>query len=151
MKRTCVVLLLLCACLTFGQQTPDETAVWKLEHQYWENVKAGDLTAYRALWHPNFVGWPSVSPKPARKDHITDWIANYTSKGMRLKQYTLEPAASQATGDIVVTHYWITDTWVDKNGKGAPEKTRIMHTWLRTANTWQIISGMSKEVKPAEK
>ncbi|MBA2435862.1 MAG: hypothetical protein H0V54_12415 [Chthoniobacterales bacterium] len=26
--------------------------------------------------------------------------------------------ASEATQNVVVTHYWITDLWVDDNGKG---------------------------------
>ena len=118
------VLLMLCACAAFSQQTPDEVAVWKLEHAYWENVKALDLVSYRALWHPNFVGWPSVSAEPQRKDHITDWIALYTDKGLHLGYYSLKPAASQATGDD-------------------PHTSRITHTWVRVGTGWQIIGGMS--------
>jgi hypothetical protein len=82
MKATMVaVLWLVCVCSVFPEgQSVNEKAVWKLEHSYWEYVKAGDLERYRSLWHPNFVGWPSSSATPARKDHITDWIIKYQKK-----------------------------------------------------------------------
>lgn len=142
-KLLFAVLLMLCASAAFAQKSADEDAVWKLEHAYWENVKALDLVSYRALWHPNFVGWPSVSAEPQRKDHITDWIALYTDKGLHLGSYSLKPAASQATGDIVVTHYWLTSVWMDKDGHGEPHTGRITHTWVRVGTGWQIIGGMS--------
>jgi hypothetical protein len=37
------VLALLLAASCFAQQSADELAVWKLEHSYWESVKALDL------------------------------------------------------------------------------------------------------------
>jgi hypothetical protein len=125
------------------QQPPAEQAVWKLEHSYWEYVKALDLKNYRTLWHPNFVGWPSVSNRPQRKDHITGWIKLETDKGLRLKAYVFNPAASQSTGNIVVDHYWLTMIWTGNNGKQPPSTIRITHTWVRVGNTWKIIGGMS--------
>jgi arylsulfatase A-like enzyme len=38
---------------------------------------------------------------PARL-HITDWITGLTVKGLHLQWYSIEPAASQATENIVV-------------------------------------------------
>jgi hypothetical protein len=144
MQRTCITLLLtLCASVTLAQESPDETAVWKLENSYWEYVKTLDLVSYRALWHADFIGWPYVSPAPQHKDQITDWIDQYTAKGLHLRSYSLRPAASHATDNIVVTYYWLTATWEDKNGHGEPQTSRITHTWLRTSTGWQIFGGMS--------
>ncbi len=152
MRRSLVaVLLLLSVCPAFARQSLDETAVWKLEHSYWDYVKAADLERYRSLWHPDFVGWPSSSATPAGKNHITDWITNSQKKGLHLDSYTLKPAASQATDNLVVTHYWITDRWVDKKGVGKAETSRITHTWIRIPGGWQIISGMSAVVTKAKK
>jgi Domain of unknown function (DUF4440) len=106
-------------------------------------VKALDLEQYKTLWHPSFVGWPYSSATPARKDHITDWIAGYEKKGLRLKSYTLEPAASQATENVVVTQHWITQRRVDKEGTVKTETSRITHTWIQIPGGWQIIGGMS--------
>jgi hypothetical protein len=150
MRRIGIALLFaLCASVSSAQESPDETAVWKLEQSYWNSVKTLDLVSYRALWHADFLGWPYSSPAPQHKDHITDWIDQYTAKGLRLRSYSLRPAASHATRDIVVTYYWLTATWEDKNGHGDPETSRITHTWLRTPTGWQILGGMSAAQPPA--
>jgi ketosteroid isomerase-like protein len=137
------MLLTLCAVAVVAQQSAEEQAVWKLEHTYWEYVKAQDLASYRQLWHDDFVGWPNSSAEPVRKDHISDWITNYAAKGLHLKSNTLKPAASQKSGQLVVVHYWVTMVWAGANGSEQPETIRVMHTWLKGEKGWQIISGMS--------
>lgn len=126
-----------------AQQSDNEKAVWKLETTYWEDVKALDLESYMTLWHDNVIGWPYANSQPARKDHIADWIARYTDKGLRLQWFSIQQAASQSTGDLVVTHFWVTAFWADKAGHGEPSTQRITHTWIKTAKGWQIIAGMS--------
>ena len=143
--------LTLVALTGFAQQSADEQAVWKLEHSYWEHVKAQDVASYKSLWHENFMGWPSFSPQPLRKDHVADWMISYQAKGLRLKSYSLTPAASQATGQSVVVFYQITTEWTGPNASEQSEALRVMHTWLRGDNGWQIISGMSmRETAPKQ-
>lgn len=152
MKRIlAAVLLLLCVCPAFAQkESANERTVWKLEHSYWEYVKAANLGRYRSLWHPDFVGWPSVSPTPVRKDHITDWITDAEKKGLRLGSYTLKPAASQATENVVIIHYWLTEHWVDKQGGGKADTIKLTHTWIQTPGGWQIIGGMAAPITMAK-
>jgi ketosteroid isomerase-like protein len=140
-----------CAFPALAQKSSGEDAVWKLEHSYWDFVKAQDLTSYHALWHPDFVGWPSVSAQPVRKDHITDWITSNAAKGLHLALYSLKPADSQATGQLVVVHYWITFAWQDQSGSGEPHTLRVTHTWVKTDKGWQIIGGMSSPEPEAKK
>ena len=148
-KRVCALLALLVASPAFAQQSPEEQAAWTLEHSYWEYVKAQDLTSYRALWHDDFLGWPSSSAQPVRKDHIADWMTKYAAKGLRLKSYTLKPAASQKSGQLVIVHYWVSMGWIAGNGVEQPETIRVLHTWLKGEKGWQIISGMSmREPQP---
>ena len=150
MRRVCIALLLtLCASIALSQQSPDETTVWKLENSYWNDIKTLDLVSYRALWHADFIGWPYVSSAPQRKAHISDWLDQYTAKGQHLRSYSLRPAASHTTGNIVVTYYWLTATWEDRNGHGDPQTSRITHTWLKTPAGWQILAGMSAAEPPA--
>jgi ketosteroid isomerase-like protein len=145
--RLLVLLLLLVVCTSaMAQQSADEQAVWKLEHDYWNYVKAFDLDGYRTLWHQDFTGWPYMSPSPVHKDHITDWITDYKNKGLHLESFDLKSAASRANPNGVVVFYTITESLVDKNGKVESTTARITHTWIKSGNTWQIISGMSAEV-----
>lgn len=134
---------ILCAMSAFTQQSAEEQAVWRLEHSYWEYVKAQDVALYKGLWHENFLGWPSFSAKPVRKDHVADWLIRYDANGLRLESYDLKPAGTQSTGNLVVVHYLITTVWTKKDSSKQTETGRIMHTWLHDERGWQIISGMS--------
>jgi uncharacterized protein DUF4440 len=131
-----------------GGQANSEAQIWDLEKAYWEYVKDNDLEKYRGLWHDNFVGWPFVSPEPVRKDHITDWIADNASKGLKLHSYSIEQLAVRLTEDIAVDHYRIKATWArsDTGNEVRTDAIRITHTWVKTNGTWQIIGGMSAPV-----
>ena len=141
-------LLLLAPSLVFAQTAgKDEAQIWALEKSYWEDVKANDLGKYRALWHDQFVGWPSFSDAPKHKDHIADWITANTSKGLSLESYDLEELAIQILGDVAVVHYRVRMNWSgDKEASSRAEATRITHTWIRHDGKWQIFGGMSAPV-----
>jgi Domain of unknown function (DUF4440) len=144
MKRLWIAALLLaCAWPCLGQSSPDEDAVWKLEHSYWDYVKAQDVERYKDLWAANFLGWPSFAAQPQRKNHITDWLIKYNANGLRLKSYEISPTGSQATGELVAAFYIVTTVWTKNSGSEQTETLRIMHTWLRGVRGWQIINGMS--------
>lgn len=151
-------MVMLCAAVCFSagafsevpaKEPQSETSVntqktlWDLEHEYWRRVQDNDLIAYRGLWHEEFLGWPSVSAAPVRKDHITDWITSQTRKGLAFKSVEFKPAAIQLTGNIALAYYWMTYQWLDKDGKGATHTIRVTHTWLNDGNNWRIIGGMS--------
>ena len=126
-----------------SEMSADEQALWALERAYWHYVEKNDLAAYSNLWHQDFLGWPSVSSAPVRKDHITDWITSQTSKDLAFKAGEFKLAGIQVTGDVAFACYWITFKWVDKDGKEAAHTLRITHAWLRSGKDWRIIGGMS--------
>jgi ketosteroid isomerase-like protein len=137
---------------TSDQASTNEQTVWNLEHDYWRYVEDNNLSAYLALWHKDFLGWPAQTAAPLGKDHITDWITPQTAKGLSLKSMEFKPARIQVTGDIVVACYWITLKWLDKDGKGDAHTLRITHMWLKDGKDWRIIGGMSMpESAPAQK
>lgn len=147
MLKAISFLLVLAASALAQSSSKDEAQFWSLEKAYWEYVKSNDLEKYRTLWHEDFLGWPFVSSAPVRKDHITDWITANTSKGVRLQSYSIEQLAIQVTGDIVINHYRINATWAtSEKNEVRTDAFRIMHTWIRTHGTWQIIGGMSAPV-----
>ena len=111
LKTIPFLLALICASQLIASEASDETQIWNLEKAYWEYVKANDLEKYRALWHENFVGWPSVNAAPVRKDHITDWLTNNTSRGLKLQSSAIEQLAVRVTGDVAIDHYRIKADW----------------------------------------
>lgn len=125
------------------KSSPQEERLWDLERAYWRYVEANDLAAYSNLWHDQFLGWPSVSASPVRKDHISDWITSQTNKGLVFKAGELKPADVQVAGDMAMVYYRVTFRWLDKQGNGAASTLRISHTWLKTGNDWRIVGGMS--------
>lgn len=147
MFRTILFIVVLATTAFARESSKDEAQVWNLEKTYWEYVKANDLEKYRALWHEHFVGWPTSSSTPLRKDHITDWITKNTSKGVKLQSYAIEQLAIQVTGDVAIDHYRVKIVWAGPDPtESNTEVTRITHTWIRTGHTFQIIGGMSAPV-----
>jgi ketosteroid isomerase-like protein len=142
--RLAVAVLLLASVSAWAQSSASETRVWALEEAYWQYVQANDLERYRALWHPDFLGWPNSSPEPARKAGITGWITAHSAKGESLKSFQLEKRILQVIGDLVTVTYRVHLTWLNKDGSSHSEKVRIIHTWRHgSGEEWQIISGMS--------
>jgi ketosteroid isomerase-like protein len=144
------VLVIVCILAMAGQAfatdtAADEQTVWAHERAYWRYVEKNDLAAYANLWHQDFLGWPSISATPVRKDHITDWITSQTSKGLTFEEGEFKPAALKVTGDVAFACYWITFRWVDKDGNGAAHTLRITHAWVRSGKAWRIIGGMSMQ------
>jgi ketosteroid isomerase-like protein len=148
MLRTTALLLALSAVALGANLSRDEDQIWNSEKAYWEYVKSNDLEKYRALWHDDFVGWPSVSPEPVHKDHITDWITDNTAKGLKLQSYSIEERAVHVTGDVAIDHYRIKANWAkaDSSEVTKTDTARITHTWIRTDGGWQILGGMSAPV-----
>src|SRR5205814_10729025 len=96
-----------------SQASGDEQTLWRLERAYWRDVEHNDMAAYSALWHKDFLGWPSVSASPVRKDHITDWITSQTAKGLAFKTVEFKPAAIQITGDLAFGCCCVPCSWVE--------------------------------------
>jgi ketosteroid isomerase-like protein len=147
---SCIAVVVMLTSTLFAAQTSSEAEkVWALEDAYWKYVQANDLQSYGTLWRSDFLGWPSVSPEPLGKDHITDWITGHTNKGESLKSYDLEKLSIHVTGTIATAAYRLRQTWADKNGVAHTSVIRIIHTWLRDGEgRWQIISGMSAPTNP---
>ena len=127
-----------------GSSVPaNEQAIWDLEHSYWRYVQENNLSAYLSLWHKDFLGWPFVNEAPVRKDHITDWITSRTTKGLAFRLVALKLAGIQISGDLAVVCYWVKTQWADKAGASTDVNLRVMHTWVKAADGWQIVGGMS--------
>lgn len=147
--------ILLCAAAplalpVFGQShSPQEQAVWKLEDACWHCIQAVAIEGYRSLWHPDFVGWPHFSATPQTKAHVAYGPIDFKIRGVSLVSFTLKPAGSHVTGNVVITYDSLMARWVNCQGRGQPATTRVTHTWIHTSAGWQILGGISAGVPTA--
>jgi ketosteroid isomerase-like protein len=124
-----------------------ERAVWAQEEAYWRFVKVHDRQAFLKLWDERFAGWPRIEVAPVHKDGL--W-ANPIITTRKILAYKLEPLSVRKYGDdVVITLYRATIHSTNENG--GDEQTlssRLMHSWMKTAQGWQIIGGMSAQDGP---
>jgi hypothetical protein len=68
----------------------------------------------------------------------------------RRRRYTLKPQAARTIGELVVVHYaaeYVYD-YGDGTRSGAGIWRKFTHTWLRTGDRWQIVTGMCAAQAP---
>jgi len=134
-----------------SQETPssmkDESAsvnqVWSREVEYVRYSEAGNLDAYKSLFHDKFIGWPCDQAHPKRKAGVGGWVRKVRDQHIKVAS-DLTREGAEDFGNIVVVHYRIieVDTYPDGHTEGEGEESKITHTWMRTGDTWQIIGGM---------
>jgi ketosteroid isomerase-like protein len=126
-----------------------EATVWQMEESYWRLVAAGDVEAYVALWHDDFVGWPCFSWTPTGKANIGSWVEEIRDNDWTLT-YELRPEAVQLFGDVAVVHYAAEYVYGygDGTSKGKGDWRKFTHTWMKVGKDWQIIGGMCADQKP---
>ena len=132
-----------------AEPTEAERAVWQLEEAYWHYVQAGDVDSYVTLWHEDFVGWPCFSRTPSDKRGIGNWVRDIRDNRWKLT-YTLRPLAARTFGDVVIVHYaaeYVYD-YGDGTKSGAGLWRKFTHTWKKTGDRWQIITGMCAAQEP---
>ena len=127
-----------------------EEEVWKMEEAYWRYVSAGDVEAYVALWHDDFVGWPCFSWTPQGKANIGSWVEEIRDNDWTL-DYDLRPEAVQLFGqDVAVVHYAAEYVfgYPDGTTRGEGDWRKFTHTWMKVGADWQIIGGMCADQEP---
>ena len=127
----------------------EQEAVWQMEENYWRYVSSGNVEAYVALWHDDFVGWPCFSWTPSGKVNIGNWVEEIRDNHWTLT-YDLRPEAVQLFGNVAVVHYaaeYVYD-YGDGTKMGVGDWRKFTHTWMKVGEDWQIIGGMCAAQKP---
>lgn len=115
--------------------------VWQRETLYWQLVEKNDTTAYKTLWHKDFIGY--AGNDIVNKNHIAAWITDlFKEKDIK---YTadIHKKAVNVVDHIVMTFYDEYDVFTNtKTGSITKELFKITHTWKKFGSTWLIIGGM---------
>jgi len=149
-KKLIVILSILCLgvfsiLMAFCQEWSEtEKEIWNNEKTYIESRMKGNIESMAAMWHENFVGWPSWAEQPVKKEFGINAIKERFSQA-KLVSFELKPAAIEVFGDVAINHYFLIGIWQDSEGNEVKATTRIMHTWMKQDGKWKIIGGMSSE------
>ncbi len=135
--------LMIITSVIASAQTKEQMAneVWQREIAYWQFVDRNDTTAYKNLWHEDFIGY--AGNDITNKSHIADWIEELF-KNQDLK-YTVDvhKKAVNVVDNVVMTFYDEDDIFTNiKTGAVTKETFKITHTWKKYGNAWLIIGGM---------
>jgi hypothetical protein len=126
--------------------------VWSREDEYGRYAEAGDLDAYKSLFHDKFIGWPCDQEHPKPKAGVGRWVRKVRDQHIKVTS-DLTREGAEDFGNIVVVHYRVTevDTYPDGHTEGEGEEFKITHTWMRTGDIWQIIGGMCASLRDSPK
>ena len=136
------VLTLNCAAPQSSQSSEEE--IWELEEAYVANHNDANHGAILAAYHEDFLGWPETSPSPARKMDMPESLQqNFPEPSDDVVE--IERKGIQVKDNIALTHYTVHVTTTGEEGEAIERSLRITHTWIREADQWQILGGMSDE------
>jgi hypothetical protein len=126
------------------EQKNVEAAIWELEEHYWNCWIKEDMEGYMSLLHEDFMGWASSLETPGDKKAAREFVQNFWSQ-IKLFAFEMKPCAIKIVDDTALVHYFL--LWKDEDENQIGNSYRITHTWLKQGGTWQVIGGMSSEIK----
>ena len=134
---TITVILSLVSFPLFGQEmSAEQLEVWRLEESRAKYMTARDVVNVLAMYHQDFVGWSSRGTSPVRKADIGSWLQKAIEEGREVSHAKLRREAVEIFGDVAIVHF--------ASSRGPSVKwTKVTHTWIRVADSWKIIGGMS--------
>ena len=117
--------------------------VWAAEEEYWRYVQSHDWQHYMALWSDDFVGWPTINDHPILKTDISlqiqsGWLS-------RVIGYELQRESVEAHEQVVIAFYRVKIRLRSAHDADSTTTSRIMHTWMKLGDVWQIVGGMSAD------
>jgi len=140
-----VILISISWTLSGQEMTFVHEEVWQLEEQRLDYVKARDIENFRAMYHPDFTGWPNRLSTPIRQSEIGKRILEAAAEGRKPPFVKIRRESIQNFGNVVVVHFAQERIWIDENGKsqGVGDWIKVTHTWMRVGDSWKIVGGMS--------
>lgn len=149
-----IILITSISISLFGQDmSPEQLEVWNLEELRVKYIKSRDVDNFRAMYHENFIGWPSQATSPVGHSDLGYRIIEAIEEGRDLPRVRIRREAVRIFENIAIVHYassrsFGSDSDDDpSNGKWI----KVTHTWMRVGDTWKIIGGMAASLPKENK
>jgi len=120
--------------------------IWKLEEAYFRNLYKAAYGEVLALVHPQFLGWPGNLSKPIGREESALFMKRLIPQPTPCT-IRIERAGLQQSGNTVLTQYTLHVDCPDASGTTKTQSSRITHTWIRQKSQWQLLGGMSFDIK----
>ena len=121
--------------------SPIELELWNLEQIYMLNYKDKNLDILTNFWHKDFVGWPQSSAEPVDIGTASKALTKPSEE--RIIAFKIRKQKILLHGEIAIVYYYI-DVERESQEKELSRSTyRIIHTWIKENDKWQILGGMS--------
>ena len=123
----------------------EQHEVWRLEEIRAEYVNARDVENFRAMYHEDFIGWPSRVKAPVGQSELGYKIIEAIKEEREIPPVRLRREAIQIFGDVAIVHYSSSRSAISESdgGTDSGKWMKITHTWMRVGDTWKIIGGMA--------
>ncbi len=128
-----------------GTNTMEED-IWKLEEAYFTDLYKAEYEGVLELVHPQFLGWPGNLPKPVGKEESAAFMKKLVPQPTPCA-VRIERGGLQISGDTALTQYTVYVSCSEGSERMSTQGSRITHTWVMRNGRWQLLGGMSREVK----
>ena len=129
-----------------GDWSKDQSAVWGVVSQSWEDEVARNGKWPADYIHKDVVAWGEEWPKPRGADSMVKWSRFGEQQGKTLI-YELFPSKVVVVGDTAVVNYHSVQVQEDKEKKTERSVTGLIETLVRDGDSWKFLGLTSFEVE----
>jgi len=128
------------------KQENEEEEIWSLEEDYISYFEDANHKAILSFYHSKFLGWPDSELHPADKKRAKKYLGEkYSEPNQVVSQISRE--GIRILGDIAITHYLLTLSWINDEGIEQSRESRLTRTWIKEDSQWKIFGGMSNRIE----
>jgi len=152
------IILLLASVLTLVSLTTvamaddwskDQTAVWSVVSQSWEDEVARNGKWPADYIHEDVVAWGVSWPQPRHGASMIKW-SRFNEQVDKTLIYELFPVAVVVVGDTAVVNYNVVMMAENYEAKRKRSSQGLIETLVRDGQTWKFLSLTSFDIKSAD-
>ena len=132
-----------------GDWSKDQSAVWGVVSQSWEDEVARNGKWPADYIHKDVVSWGAEWPQPRGAASMVQWSRFSQERGKTLI-YELFPTRVVVVGDTAVVNYHAVQVQENMEKKTERTVTGLIETLVRDGDSWKFLELTSFEVKSAD-
>ena len=144
-----VVLISLTSFVMADEWSKEQTAVWSVVTQSWEDEVAGNGKWPTKYTHEDLVAWGASWPQPRDNSSVTKW-SRFDQQAGKTLIYELFPVAVVVVGDTAVVYYNSVTVAENYEMKRKRSTTGLIETLVKGGETWTFLSLTSFEIKSGD-